>query len=463
MINIHKLIGTLVPLSALYSEKNSEHDKGTIAAGMYFLDWLHAVHQSAWQMLPLYETQLEQGSPVKHVPSPYKGYGIGLDPKYLPEAYTEITPSEQDINKFISANNLWIHDYAVFCALRDHFQTDDWNIWDIDVRKKNEEALVSWKQKLKTEIDKCIVTQWRLSVAYRAFRKKAAMLGVYLIGDLPFYLSLQSPLVWAHQDVFDFEDDGRMRFISGVPNIANTNFGRQIWGHPLYKWGSGFQTQKVIEFWQIRLRCAANLFDIIRFDHAKAFFEYCAIDSENKLPDAYRNGPGAEIFEKITEFARGLGLKLFAEDAGENLQNLRASLNKLNMPGLKVFRFSLPVHKEKINIEYIDVTEYPENTVAYTTTHDTETLISYLNSLTPDEKQNLAANAGIPYNSDDKLFAKILRDAILSSPASMVIIPIQDWLLTTDRINVPGTELPVNDPNWHFKLQIPIEKLPIEF
>ena len=92
-----KVIGTLVPISALTS---TTHDNGTFSTGLIFLDWLKNTNQSAWQILPLNETQLEPGSSTRHVPSPYKSYGVGLDPKYLPESFAGIYPSQSEKKEF---------------------------------------------------------------------------------------------------------------------------------------------------------------------------------------------------------------------------------------------------------------------------------------------------------------------------------------------------------------------------
>ena len=99
---MQKTIGTLVPISALFISKLSQNDRGTFAIGPLFLDWLKKTEQSAWQLLPLYQTQLEAGSTTKHVPSPYKSYGIGLDPKYLPESSMGIYPSRSEKKAFLS-------------------------------------------------------------------------------------------------------------------------------------------------------------------------------------------------------------------------------------------------------------------------------------------------------------------------------------------------------------------------
>lgn len=454
---MQKRIGTLVPISALFSLRDTERDKGTFASGLVFLDWLQKTHQSAWQLLPLYQTQLEPGSATKHIPSPYKGYGIGLDPKYLPSHFANLHPTEAEKKNFILNNSDWIHDYALFCALSDYFQTDDWRNWDTDIRNRETKTIVNWTNKLHAEIDTHIVIQWQLHMAYAQLKQKAKKLGIMLIGDLSFYVSLQSPLVWAHQDVFQIEKNGSIRYVSGVPNTKTSHFGRQVWGHPLYNWE---HKEKVIAFWHIRLRHQTTLFDTIRFDHAKAIFAYGVMDTKNEQDDRYEKGPGSDVFEELIAFSLKNGLSIFAEDSGDSIKELRLVLNKLQIPGIKIFRFGLRGRQNKLDSKYADISQYPENTVSYTTTHDTETLLGYLQNLTPQQKQQLASAAHVTYDPEDATLAKKLRDAMLKSPTKMVIIPIQDWLLTTDRINVPGTELPVNDPNWQFKLTIPIEHFP---
>lgn len=455
--NRSKIIGTLVPLSALTSAKNNTYETGTFTTGLIFLDWLKKTYQSAWQLLPLHETQLEPGSASKHVPSPYKSYCIGLDPKYLPESFAGIYPSRAEKNAFLREQNIWLPEYALFCALRDHFQTDDWRQWDKGLKNRDKATLTFWIHELGNEIDKHIILQWQLHTAYTQLRKKAKELGIILIGDLPFYPSLQSPLVWANQDVFQIEKDGDIQFVSGTPDGPAAHFGRQVWGHPLYNWK---QKVKVVAFWKMRLRYQATLFDNIRLDHAKAFFAYGVMDIHNEQNDRYQNGPGVEVFKKLIKFSRQNNLSVFAEDSGESIQDLRIVLKDLEIPGIKIFRFGLMEKVNKLNIGYADTNNYSKNTIAYTTTHDTETLLSYLQKLTSEQKQKLAETVKIVYDRNNKKFAKAIRRALLESPAHTVIIPIQDWLLTTDRINIPGTELPTNDPNWRFHLKTPIEKLP---
>lgn len=454
-----KVIGTLVPVSSLYSLTLQKDDQGNFEAGAIFLDWIKKNHQSAWQMLPLHESQLEEGSFVKHSASPYKCYGIGLSEKYLSISHSQIYPSESQMKKFMLRNKFWIEDYSLFCALRNFFKTDDWREWDTGLRNRKKETLDVWRKKLSKEIEGVVVTQWQLYNSYEQLRTKAKALGIYLIGDLPFYLSIKSPLVWAHQEAFLLEN-GVMKMVSGIPNSKHTYYGRQLWGHPLYKWEDKNSRSKIIKLWEIRLEYLSKLFDIIRFDHAKGFYDYGALNLENPEKDLYLAGPGRDVFEELVVYCRKIKLLIFAEDTGDKLFGLRESLKNFKIPGIKIFRFAYDEKKKMIIDHYAKVDDYASNTIVYSTTHDTETLLEYLNSLSVLEKKKLAMVARIKYLKDDKVFSKSILQKLIKSQSKTIIIPIQDWLQIKDRINIPGTEKETNDLNWQFKLKIPIEELP---
>lgn len=451
------MVGTLAPIFSLHSAHLLPQDQGTFEAGLLFLDWLHKTNQSAWQILPLNETQLENGSATKHVPSPYKGYGIGLAPKYLSSKYAKVKPTVQQTNEFIAENKDWLEDYVLFCSLRDVYGTDDWRTWDKPFRKRDKGALQEWANTHKVQIRFYIIQQWQLMQSYLELHRKAASLGISLVGDFPYYLSLRSPLVWAHQKAFHILSDGSVTEVSGIPNTATTYFGRQIWGHPLYNWE---HKDKVMGLWKLRIKYLAELFETVRFDHAKGFFSYGVMVPEDETLDRYEDGPGADVFKELIDFGHAEGLQIFAEDSGDKTGELRECLKMLQLPGIKIYHFAMKQNDGIINDKYAAVQEYPKECVAYTTTHDTMTLLEYIDSLSSEQKNALAKTAQITFSDDPKVLAANIRTAIIQSPANTIIIPIQDWLLIKDRINRPGTELAIDDPNWRFVLDRPIEELP---
>jgi len=107
---ISKIVGTSVPLSAL-TTKTEPQRPGSFSAGLTLIDWLEKTHQKAWQLLPLHETQLEPNSATQHVSSPYKSYGIGLDPRFISETLSK--PNQTDVNRYYNNQQDWLNDNAL--------------------------------------------------------------------------------------------------------------------------------------------------------------------------------------------------------------------------------------------------------------------------------------------------------------------------------------------------------------
>lgn len=452
-----KTIGIVLPMSALVSSKA---ENGAFEAGEIFLKWLYKNKQTAWQLLPLHQTQLETGSPAKRVPSPYKSYGIGLNPCFLSKSFKKKTPGLKELKKFKKKQSYWLTDYVLFCALSDHFKTDDWTKWTNVIRNKKKSAIKIWSKKLKEQINRHIVEQWQLHQEYESLKKYASSYGIKIFGDLSFYLPHKSPLVWAYQNLFKLNSRGIPLKVSGIPDGPKAHFGRQVWGHPLYHWGNKKLTSKIIKIWKIRLAYNAQLFDWIRIDHAKGLFLYGSMDPDDQSLDTILPGPGTKALKELINFAQLKKIKIFAEDSGDGLSGLRKTLKELKVPGIRILRFALNEKTNKIDSQYARVDKYPKNSVVYTTTHDTETLLTYIRLLSSKQKKGLAKELQISDEANEFILAKKIISRLIKSPAQVVMIPLQDCLLTTDRINIPGTEKEHNDPNWHYQMNVPIEKLP---
>lgn len=454
-----KIIGTLVPLSALWSRGDQKHNP-TFETGRIFLDWLHETKQRAWQLLPLSETHFVPGNPRLRVPSPYKGYGVGLDPKYLSAQYKTVIPNKVQLATFLAENKRWLPDYALFCALHKHFKTDDWTTWPSDIRNRKPASLAHWKKYLSREFNETIIEQWRLHEDFKNLRRKGKRLGIQLIGDISFYLPLCSPLVWAYQEAFDIPRNKKLKTVSGLPDGPKAHFGRQVWGHPLYAWDKTGALAKLRRLWSIRLASAAMLFDFTRLDHAKGLYFFGAMDVSNPRRDRLKEGPGTKMFEYIVHAAKELHMPLFMEDSGDNLERLREDMHRLRIPGVRILRFAYNEKKGKITDRYARTAGYPQLCIAYTSTHDTETLLGYTRLLSSEARRELSAVTGAHVHRSAKRFAVELRNAILRSPARYAIVSLQDWLLTEDRINIPGSEKKVGDTNWQYKAKLPVEKFP---
>lgn len=459
---VHKIIGTAVPLSALRSDKAEMRGNqcGTVAEGLIFLDWLKRTGQSAWQLLPLSETHLEPGSKKVHVPSPYKGYGIGLDPRYLPADMAGVEPSPEEELAFRRENADWLSDYALFSVLRDEFGTDDWSEWPKGVRSHEPKAVAEWRRRLNGQVARKVREQWRLHRAFRRLRDEARRAGILLYGDMPFYLPFRGPLAWAHRECFDIPKTGGMSWVSGIPDGPLSHYGRQVWGHPLYRWKGAGQTRRIMRLWRMRIAYYSRFYDAMRLDHAKGFFNFGAMNVKSKKLDTVRSGPGRTAIAEIIGFGRDYGLELFAEDSGDRLEELREALKEFDVPGIRILRWAYNEKKKRLERDYSDVRNYPRNCYAFTSTHDTVPLKSYLRALTADERAHLCIHVGIENSRGNDVLIDRLIGALTASAAERVIVPIQDWLKTETRINVPGTEKRRGDPNWRYRIEKPVEKLP---
>ena len=457
MVLSKKRVGTVLPMTALVS---SEVESGTFVAGEKFIDWLKRSKQQAWQLLSLHQTQLETGSRTKHLPSPYKGYGIGLDPRFL--ASDSPQPAARWLADFTHQQRAWLPNYAFFCALRDHFGTDDWTAWPEPIRLRRRLALADWRRQLEAEIKAHALVQARLHLAFARLKNTAGKSQVMLIGDFPFYLSLYSPLVWQYQALFNLNKQGKPNLVSGVLAGPKSHYGRQVWGHPLYKWAKRQAWPNLEKLFMLRLKSLASLFDWVRLDHAKGFFHYGAMDPARIKADQFLPGPGKGFLTKLIKFAGREQLQFFVEDTGHNLAQLRVCLAQYRIPGIKIFRFAFNEKRNLLTEQYAQLDQYPVNTFAYTTTHDTEPLMAYLGLLKPSQLKTLIGYLGIKPDPSLVRLAKQIRTRVIESPAQVALLPLQDWLLTTDRINVPGTEPAVNDPNWRYQMTVPIEDLPTD-
>jgi 4-alpha-glucanotransferase len=150
-----------------------------------------------------------------------------------------------------------------------------------------------------------------------------------------------------------------------------------------------------------------------------------------------------------------------AEDLGVIPPFVRASLSALGVPGYKVMRW------EKINDgtpaeAFVSPADYPEISLATTSTHDTDTLAEWWDTAPAAERARMLALL-VPAPAatcNAKVGFEQMRDAMLAalyaSPSRIVIIPMQDLFGWRERINLPGT---VGPANWSWRLPHAIEDI----
>jgi len=131
----------------------------------------------------------------------------------------------------------------------------------------------------------------------------------------------------------------------------------------------------------------------------------------------------------------------------------------MEIPGYKVLRWERVesgAHEER----FLKPLEYPELALATTGTHDTETLTTYWSSQPESERCKLTEALGISDSIDvkqplDEAGLDAIIGSLYTSPARLVVLPIQDLFGWSEQINRPGT---VSETNWRFRLPFAIEE-----
>ena len=203
------------------------------------------------------------------------------------------------------------------------------------------------------------------------------------------------------------------------------------------------------QWWITRLWYCFELYDVVRIDHFRGFDEYFSIPygSETAVEGHWEKGPGMELFRAVEQ---ALGKRqIIAEDLGYMSDTVRQLVQDSGFPGMKVLEFAFDSRDTGSASDYLPH-NYPVNSVAYTGTHDNETLVSWYQTIT-DAERAMVRDYLYDYATPDQQLYKSMIALILRSAAATCIIPMQDWLGLDNsaRINTPSTV----GKNWRWRLK----------
>lgn len=331
------------------------------------------------------------------------------------------------LEEFLSAHP-YIKEYCVFMALKaanGETRWQDFSRYEYAPEVYHTYAFIAYT----------FLKQWNSLHAYALER------GISVIGDLPIYVSLDSADVYFHRTWFDLDERGFPRGVAGVPPDYFSENG-QLWGNPLYRWDR--MKEDGYLFWRERIRHMLALFDGVRLDHFRGFDTYYDIPygASDARHGVWREGPRHAIVDVLRE--EGKGSLLIAEDLGELFPSVTELLDASGFPGMRVFAFALDGEGSP-HIPY----RYPHNTVAYSGTHDNNTLLGFLMSL-PEERRREYYRYSRYEGTDPHAGCRAVIETLYASHAGLLILPIQDLLLygADARFNTPGRA----EGNWEFRV-----------
>ena len=465
--------GILMPISSL----PSPHGIGTLGAeARRFVDFLADAGQSWWQILPV--------GPTSYGDSPYQSFSAyagnpyfidldllcadglltqeevravnwGADPSRVD--YSAIYEGrypllrlatergwERDADKvkaFSAENEAWLPDYALFMALKRHFDMLPWTQWpDEDIRLRRDEAVARYRAELAEDVRLFTYIQYLFFRQWNALRDYAHEKHIGIIGDLPIYVAMDSADVWADPRAFQLDERNVPAEVAGVPPDYFTADG-QLWGNPLYDWDA--MKADGYAWWVRRIAGASRLYDILRIDHFRGLESYWAVPYGETTAKIGRwvKGPGMNLIGVLTE--KFPNIQFIAEDLGYLTPEVRQLLKDSGLPGMKVLQFAFD-SREAAN--YLPHT-YPRHCVCYAGTHDNSTLMGWKNDADPADIA--AAREYLGLNDEEGFHWGILRGG-MSSVADLFVAQMQDYLGLGGeaRMNTPG----ILGGNWQWRM-----------
>ncbi|BCR06037.1 4-alpha-glucanotransferase [Desulfuromonas versatilis] len=342
-------------------------------------------------------------------------------------------------DRFCCEQGYWVQDYALFQALRKHFEDAPWYRWPEPIRRREPEALRSWGEKLAEPIRCHQYAQFIFFEQWFALKAFANRRGVKILGDIPIFVALDSADVWANPTLFHLDETGQPTLVAGVPPDYFSATG-QRWGNPLYRWEA--MAAQDWSWWLARFRWNLAQADMVRVDHFRGFEACWAIPAaeQTAVRGSWMPAPGAELF---TALAAALGdAPIVAEDLGVITPEVEALRERFALPGMKILQFAFGSGAGNPYLPH----NLPRHCVVYTGTHDNNTTAGWWQGLSRAEREGVRGYLG----SDCRDIAHELMRLAMASVADLCIFPLQDVLGLEEqaRMNTPGK----SRGNWGWRL-----------
>jgi len=438
-----------------------------------FLDFLAESGQRVWQVLPLTPTDPSTGNSPYVSSSLFAGNELLVSPELLAADGLEDLPSvrrlphgpvdypsvvelktrlldaaferfgeREELDEFAARNSGWLDDYAIFTVLKRRFGRE-WSAWPREFRDREKHAIERVRSENSREVARVVFGQYVFFRQWDEVRARCMELGIKILGDMPIYPAYDSCDVWANPELFKLDERKLPTHVSGVPPDYFSPTG-QLWGTPVYRWEeherSGF------DWWLMRMEHALRLFDLVRIDHFRGLVAYWEVEAGQRTAIGGRwiPAPAEKLFSAAAR--RFPNLPFVAEDLGVITPDVVEVMERFGLPGMRVLVFGFgDDFPESIHLPH----RYSERCLAYTGTHDTNTVKGWFEEEAgPEVRRRVCQYLRREVNPEDvpREFVKL----VMFSRARISMIPVQDLLGlgSQARMNRPG----VPTGNWRWRL-----------
>lgn len=387
---------------------------------------------------------------LEELPSDHVDYGrlykrfwplMRLAHKRFSEKGLAYLPNYGDYAAFKADHASWLLPYAQFMALKEHFGGKAWIEWKPESRSyKKAVKSKLLKTELAETVDFHCFCQYLFLGQWRLLRDYARVKGVEVIGDIPIFVAYDSADVWANKSFFQLKKDGSPKAVAGVPPDYFSEDG-QLWGNPLFDWDA--LAKDGYAWWLERLAMNFELYDVVRIDHFRGFYDYWAVPAGEKTArkGKWRKGPALKFFKAVRE--RFPEARLIAEDLGDVNEGVRTLLRDTGLPGMAILQFAFS-HSHDDHNHYLPH-NVSVNTVIYPGTHDNNTTLGWYEEADEAVKDHVRRYLEV----DGSSIAWDMARTALASRARLAVVPLQD-LFNLDakaRMNTPGEAM----GNWQWR------------
>ncbi|QTE30809.1 4-alpha-glucanotransferase [Pengzhenrongella sicca] len=467
--------GVLLHPSSLFGHE----DVGTLGAQAYeFVDWLASTGASIWQILPL--TRNGQYDSPYFSYSTFAGNPWLIDLDHLqaaglldePDLHAELVdarvpfadlprtkrpqllaaaaaflanPEHRWWPAFLQfrREQAWLSDTAHFFALKEQFDDAPWWSWPAPLRTRDRGAVLASARQLGARIASWEAVLFFVDLQWAALKAYANRQGIQVLGDLPIYVNHDSADVWLHSEQFQLDAGGGLVAQSGVPPDYFSETG-QLWGNPLYRWD--VMERDGFGWWVERLRRCIELTDVVRIDHFRALAAYWEVpaDAADARGGRWVAGPGQAFIDRLRE--EFPTLPFVAEDLGTLDDDVYRLRDDNGLFGMRILQFGFDGTPDNPHQPHM----FTEHCIAYTGTHDNETVAGWWAGLPDGLRRDVARYYQFEPDADVGRVVWSLIEATLGSRAGVAVVPIQDLLVLDDqaRMNDPSTFV----GNWSWRM-----------
>ena len=401
--------------------------------------------------------------------------------------YLRNTRRGQDFQQYVRKEGSVLETFALFMALREHFQKTgkgySWNNWPKAYHRPSGKAVRTFRETHEKEVLYYQYLQWLIDGQLRDVAEEAKnhRMKIGLYHDLAVGSIGGGSDAWNYHDVIAGDAD-----LGAPPDDFNIN--GQNWGFP------PFIPEKMkeigYELFIQTIRKNMKYGGAIRIDHALGLFRLFWV------PKGMQPEEGAYVSCASEDLVRIIALEsvrnktvVIAEDLGTIGEHVRETLQQYKMLSYRLFYFE----RNYPDPSFLAPDKYPELALCAVTTHDLPTLYGYWSGRDLKVKKQLGLfqddNQWQKYlqerERDKKLILSVMKSVravpdeypsdpswipemtpelctaiykfLSFTPCKLLMVSLDDILGTPDQQNMPGT---VDEhPNWMQKTPVILDDI----